>query len=75
MPHVILFLPVLVGAVFGFLLHRAKVSDCNLIADQFRLRDFTVLKVFTSAVIVGGFGVLLLVQFGLAKYHIIASAR
>ncbi len=65
-----LVLAVVFGAVFGALLHRGRVADYNVIVNQFRLRDFTVMRVMFTAIIVGGLGVLLLHQAGLAQYHI-----
>ena len=65
-----LVLAVVFGAAFGWLLHRARVTDYNVIINQFRLRDFTVLKVMLTAIVVGGLGVLVLVQLGEAKPHV-----
>lgn len=65
-----LILAVVFGAAFGWLLHRGKVTDYNTIVNQFRLRDFTVLKVMLTAIIVGGVGVLALTQMGAAKFHL-----
>jgi uncharacterized membrane protein YedE/YeeE len=65
-----LLLALAMGFAFGFLLHRGRVTDCNVIENQFRLRDFTVLKVMGTAIIVGGIGVMLLVDAGSAKYYI-----
>ena len=65
-----LMLAVLFGAAFGWCLHRGRVTDYNVIVNQFRLRDFTVLKVMLTAIIVGGLGVLLLVQLGYAQWHV-----
>ena len=65
-----LVLAVIFGAVFGMLLHRGRVTDYNVIVNQFLFRDFTVIKVMLTAVIVGGAGVWLLNQAGLAEYHI-----
>lgn len=62
--------PLLMGAAFGFLLQRGKVTSCNVIERQFQLRDFTVLKVMGAAIVVGGLGVLLLVDTGNAKYYV-----
>ncbi|CCE04850.1 conserved membrane hypothetical protein [Bradyrhizobium sp. STM 3843] len=62
--------PLLMGTVFGFLLQRGKVTSCNVIENQFRLRDFTVLKVMGTAIVVGGVGVLLLVDTGNTKYYV-----
>src|SRR5512142_584048 len=60
----------LMGAVFGYLLQLGKVTSCNVIENQFRLRDFTVLKVMATAIVVGGLGVLLLVDTGNTKYYV-----
>jgi len=58
------------GMVFGVLLHRGGVANYNVIVNQFRFKDFTVLKVMFTAIIVGGIGVLLLKSTGHAQYHI-----
>ncbi len=65
-----LALAVVFGAAFGWLLHRGRVTDYNVIVNQFRLKDFTVMKVMLTAIIVGGIGVLVLVDVGLAKWHV-----
>lgn len=65
-----LVLAVVFGFIFGLLLQRGRVADYNTIVNQFRLRDFTVLKVMFTAVVVGGLGVLILHQAGYAAYHI-----
>jgi hypothetical protein len=65
-----LVLAVLFGVAFGFLLHRGRVADYNTIVRQFLFRDFTVLKIMLTAIVVGGAGVFLMVQFGYAKFHI-----
>lgn len=58
------------GILFGVLLHRGGVANYNIIVNQFRFKDFTVLKVMFTAIIVGGIGVLLLKSAGHAQYHI-----
>jgi uncharacterized protein len=65
-----LALAVVSGAAFGWLLHRGRVTDYNVIVNQFRLRDFTVIKVMLTAIIVGGVGVLLLAHLGFATWHV-----
>lgn len=65
-----LLLSVIFGFLFGVLLHRGKVTDYNTIINQFRLRDFTVLRVMFTAIVVGGIGVFALHAAGLAQYHI-----
>jgi hypothetical protein len=61
---------ILFGAAFGWLLHRGRVTSYDTIVNQFRMRDFTVLKVMVTAILVGGVGVLFLIDGGAAKYHI-----
>lgn len=68
--NLLLATAVIFGAVFGFLLQRGKVTDYDVIVNQFRLKDFTVLKVMLTAVLVGGLGVWLFHGLGLAQYHI-----
>ncbi len=58
------------GAVFGFLLHRGRVTSYDVIVDQLRLRDFRVLKIMLTAILVGGVGVFALKAAGMASYHI-----
>ena len=65
-----LVLSVVFGFAFGWLLHRGRVADYNIIVRQFLFKDFTVLKVMLTAIIVGGIGVFVLVQMGYAKFHI-----
>lgn len=65
-----LLLAVIFGALFGALLQRGRVTDYNVIVNQFRFKDFTVLKVMLTAILVGGVGVLILHGAGLAQYHI-----
>lgn len=65
-----LWLAILFGAIFGFLLHRGGVANYNVIVNQFRLLDWTVLKIMFTAIIVGGVGVLALHGIGHAEYHI-----
>jgi uncharacterized protein len=65
-----LWLAPLFGIAFGWLLERGRVLDYNVIVNQLRLRDFTVLKVMLTAVVVGGIGVFVLVQMGEARWHL-----
>lgn len=65
-----LVLAVVFGAAFGFLLHRGRVADYDTIVRQFLFRDFTVIKIMMTAIVVGGIGVFVLVQFGYAQFHI-----
>jgi uncharacterized protein len=65
-----LILAVVFGFAFGLLLQRGRVANYDTIVNQFRLKDFTVLKVMFTAIVVGGIGVLVLHQTGHAAYHI-----
>src|SRR5512135_3187799 len=65
-----LWLAIPFGMVFGFLLHRGGVADYNVIVNQFRFRDFTVLKIMLTAIIVGGLGVLALHGMDHAQYQV-----
>jgi uncharacterized membrane protein YedE/YeeE len=65
-----LILAVFFGAAFGWLLHRGRLTSYDTIVNQFRLRDFTVAKVMLTAIVVGGIGVLVLVEVGAAKFHV-----
>ena len=58
------------GIAFGWLLHRGGVTDPQVIVGQFLFRDFTVLKVMFTAIVVGGIGVALFHSRGLANFHI-----
>lgn len=55
------------GLVFGFLLQKAGVTRYNTIVNQFRFRDFTVLKVMLTAIVVGAVGVYAMLQMGMIK--------
>lgn len=58
------------GFAFGWLLHRGRVASYDTIVNQLRLRDFTVLKIIMTALVVGGVGVLALTDMGLAKWAV-----
>ena len=58
------------GFAFGWLLHRGRVANYDTIVNQLRLRDFTVLKIIMTALVVGGVGVLALTDMGLAKWAV-----
>lgn len=59
-----LLLGALAGLIFGFLLHKGGVTRFEVIVNQFLLRDFTVLKVMGTAMLVGGIGVYAMLQLG-----------
>ncbi len=47
----VLCLGILMGIVFGFLLEKSKVMEPGIIIGQFQFRNFTMLKVFLTAII------------------------
>ncbi len=59
----------LLGFAFGFLLHKGGATSYDVIVNQLLLKDFTVVKLMLTAVIVGMVGVHLLRDAGLAKLH------
>jgi hypothetical protein len=65
-----LALGLLTGFLFGFLLQKGQVTKYRVIVGQFLLRDFTMLKVMLTAVVVGGIGVYAMLAMGLASLHI-----
>lgn len=56
----------LVGFLFGFLLDRGGATDYGVLVNQLLLRDFTVLKIIFSAIVVGSLGFPILVKRGIA---------
>lgn len=59
-----LLLGLLTGFLFGFFLQKGRVSDRRVIVGQFLLRDFTVMKVMMTAILVGGIGVYAMLAAG-----------
>ena len=45
------------GLIFGFLLQKARVTRADVIIAQFLLRDYTVMKVILTAIVVGSIGI------------------
>lgn len=62
-----LFIGLIVGIGFGFLLQKSGVTTYDVILEQLLLTDFTVVKVMLSAVITGMIGVHALRSLGLAR--------
>lgn len=65
-----ILLGLLTGFLFGFLLQKGRVSDRKVIVGQFLLRDFTVMKVMLTAIVVGGIGVYAMHAAGLTKLFV-----
>lgn len=64
-----LFLGLLVGIGFGFLLQKGGVTYYDVIIRQLLLEDFTVVKVMLSAMVTGMVGVHVLCSLGVAQLH------
>lgn len=65
-----LVLGFLTGVVFGFLLQKGRVAKFEVIVEQFRLRDWTVVRTMGTAVVVGAIGVYALIAADAASLHI-----
>lgn len=66
-----LLLAGLFGLIFGILLNKGRVTDYNVIVNLFRFRDFTVLKIMLTAILVGGVGVSLMMSADMLEgWHI-----
>ena len=65
-----LFLGLFTGFLFGVLLQKGRVAKYRVIVGQFLLRDWTVVKVMGTAVVVGAIGVYALRQMGIVSLHI-----
>lgn len=64
-----LFLGLLIGIVFGFLLQKGGVTKYDVILAQLRLMDFAVLKIMLTAVIVTMLGISYLYPRGKVQIH------
>ena len=62
-----LLLGAITGLVFGFLLQKGGVTRYNVIVNQFRFKDFTVLKTMLTAIVVGAIGIYAMLQLGMIK--------
>ncbi|MFO7906147.1 MAG: YeeE/YedE thiosulfate transporter family protein [Planctomycetota bacterium] len=65
-----LVLGLVFGVIFGFLLQRGGVGKYEVLIGMLLLKDFTVLKVILSAVLVGMIGIYTLHARGLVQLHI-----
>lgn len=65
-----LVLGLLTGVMFGFLLQKGRAAKFHVIIGQFILKDWTVVKIMGTAVVVGAIGVYALVAMDLASLHI-----
>lgn len=65
-----LLLGLFTGFLFGVLLQKGRVAKYRVIVGQFLLRDWTVVKVMGTAVVVGAAGVFALRTLGFITLHI-----
>ena len=65
-----LLLGLATGVAFGFLLQKGRVAKFPVIVGQFLLKDWTVVKIMGTAVVVGAAGVFALVAAGHAGLHV-----
>jgi len=65
-----LLLGLIFGMAFGFLLQKGGVAKYEVLIGMLLLRDFTVMKVILSAVLVGMIGIYAMHAAGLVKLHI-----
>lgn len=63
------------GLIFGVLLNKGRVTDYNVIVNLFRFKDFTVVKIMFTAIIVGGLGVFAMESAGLIEGYDIKAAN
>ncbi|MBX3372920.1 MAG: YeeE/YedE family protein [Phycisphaeraceae bacterium] len=70
-----LVLGAVTGLVFGFLLVRGGVTRYQVILGQFLLRDFTVLKVMGTAIVVGAVGIFAMRAWGMDIPVTVRSAQ
>lgn len=54
----------IIGLCFGFLLQKGGATEYRVLVSQLLLRDFTVLKIIFSAIVVGSPGVYFLERYG-----------
>lgn len=65
-----LLLGLLTGIVFGVLLQKGRVAKFPVIVGQFILKDWTVVKIMGTAIVVGSVGVYALIGTGHATLHV-----
>ncbi|MBS0616320.1 MAG: YeeE/YedE family protein [Verrucomicrobia bacterium] len=65
LPLPLFALALLSGFVFGFLLRKGNVARFDVIVGQLLLKDFTVMKVILTAIVVGSLSIYTLDAFGL----------
>lgn len=64
-----LVLGLLMGVLFGILLQKGGLTHYDVVLGQLLFRDWTVVKIMFSAIIVGSVGIYLLKQVGQVRLH------
>ncbi|HKL25159.1 MAG TPA: YeeE/YedE thiosulfate transporter family protein [Desulfuromonadales bacterium] len=64
-----LLLGLSMGIFFGFFLQKGQVTKYDVIMGQLLLKDFTVVKVILTAIVVGMLGIYPLKRMGLVQLH------
>jgi len=64
-----LILGLMMGFIFGFLLQKGGVAKYDVILGQLLLKDFTVIKIMLSAVVIGMIGIYAMKEVGLVQLH------
>lgn len=62
-----LFMGLCIGIIFGFTIHKSKMTRYETIVGLLRLKDFTMLKVMLSAIVVGMIGIYFFKDMGILK--------
>ncbi|GAA5507822.1 YeeE/YedE thiosulfate transporter family protein [Novipirellula caenicola] len=65
-----LALGLITGIVFGILLQKGRVAKYHVILGQFLFRDWTVVKIMGTAVVVGSVGVYALLEANAVSLHL-----
>ncbi len=65
-----LLLGLVTGILFGVLLQKGRVAKFSVIIGQFILKDWTVVKIMGTAVVVGSVGIYALAASGHANLHV-----
>jgi hypothetical protein len=65
-----LALGLLTGMIFGLLLQKGRVAKFHVIVNQFLFRDWTVVKIMGTAIVVGSIGIYGLLPTGEVSLHI-----
>lgn len=65
-----LLLGLFTGFIFGILLQKGRVAKFEVILGQFLVKDFTVIKIMMTAVIVGAIGIYALLPTGTVALNV-----